>query len=218
MRVRVCLLAIAAISGPACFKELPPVPGDSAETSSESTALTATTSEPPTSSSESSESSTGVGTTDEVESDTDIDPTEGTTTEVAPPEDMGLFACEPEVCDVWERPDCKTACGSLDEAGVCLFALLRDRGVGRGDVRDCEGEVCERTAVALRGGGTDEVRRQSAVELEGGGLGEYKDLKVCNLREPEFFAGCLAELTPACVDFTAWFTKCEGLATACPDD
>lgn len=194
------------------------MPGDSAETASESTAVTTMTGETPTSSSSASEVSSAAATTDAVDSDTDIDPTVAMTTEVAPPEDMGLFACEPKACEVWDRPDCKTACGALDEAGACLFALMRDRGVGRGEVRRCEGEACEVTAVALRGGGTDEVRRQSAVELGGGGLDEYKDLKICELREPEFFAACLVELTPACVDFTAWFTACEALATACPDN
>jgi hypothetical protein len=132
-----------------------------------------------------------------------------------PPPDEGLFACYPEFCDVWAPPSCTEAC-ALDTAGRCLFEQMRDRANRRGDVQVC-GDTCARTVLAIRGGGTDEVERQTATEIGDGGLGDYRDLRRCVLREPEFFAGCIEALTAECVDMMKWFKSCGDTTLVCDD-
>lgn len=203
MRVRV-LSVILAVAIPACFKELPSVPVGSEG----STGMGGTT-EMPTGGIEPGLSSSGAAGT--MISDSDIDM--ATTGSPPPPPDEGLFACNKPDCEVWVPPNCAKGC-TLDPAGTCLFEQLRDRNHARGDVRLC-GDACERTALVIRGGGTEEVQRQTATELGDGGLADYKNLKKCALRESAFFAGCLEMLTADCVDLAQWFTGCEDTPLGC---
>lgn len=207
MRVRAALSVILAVASPACFKELPTVPEGT--TSPEGSTGT---SEAPTEGIESglaSSSSGAAGTMISVDSDIDM-----ASTGDAPPPDEQLFACFQVFCDLWVLPNCAKGC-ELDGAGRCLFEQMRDRATRRGDVRMCGGEGCERTVLAIRGAGTDEVERQTATELGNGGLADYQSHKTCLLREPEYFAGCLEALTAECVDMTKWFKSCEDTPLVC---
>lgn len=206
MRIRVVLSTILAVASPACFKELPTVPEGSEDTGAVGST---STSDAPTEMSESSASSSGAAGT-MIPSDSDVDMA---TTGVVPPPEEQLFACFVEFCDVWVPPNCAKGC-ELDGAGRCLLEQMRDRSTRRGDVRVC-GDTCERTVLAIRGGGTDEVERQTATELGNGGLVDYQPHKKCLLREPEFFAGCLESLTPACVDMAQWFKSCGDTPLVC---
>ena len=202
MRGRVVLWAALLVVDTACFKELPTVPEGTSGTSGETSA--------PTSGSEEGVSSTGGVATTLTSGSSDVD--DPTTGEVPAPPDEGLFACYAEFCEVWEPPSCTQGC-ALDAAGRCLFEQMRDRAHRRADVRVC-GDTCERTAIAVRGGGTDEVERQTASEL-GDELADYRDLKKCVLREPEFFAGCIDTLTAECVDMMKWFKSCDDVPFVC---
>lgn len=186
--------------GGACFKDLPTVPGDSSET-------TAATSSPTTGA---DSSTAGAEVTSAAEMTTDGDML---SSGPATPDVEGLFACVPALCEPWLLPDCDGACGVADAAGQCLLGSMRDRVSGRGEVRVC-GDECVRTAIAVRGGGSDDIKRQTATEV-GEGLAGYTDARRCVLREPEFFAGCLGGLTAACVDPMQWFVSCEAIEQAC---
>lgn len=207
MRIRVVLSVILAVASPACFTELPPI-SEGPEGSGATSSTSAT--DAPTEMSESSLASSGAVET-MISADSDIDV--ATTGEAPPPPDEQLFACYPEFCDVWVPPDCAKGC-SLDGAGRCLFEQLRDRATRRGDVRVC-GDACERTVLAIRGGGTEEVERQTAKELGDEGLVDYQAVKKCLLREPEYFAGCIASLTPECVEIAKWFKSCADTPLVC---
>lgn len=196
-----------AVASPACFKELPTVPEGSEDTGAAGS-MSAT--DAPTEMSESSVSSSGAaGTMNPADSDIDV----ATTGVAPPPPDEQLFACSAAFCDVWVPPNCSKGC-ELDSAGRCLLEQMRDRATRRGDVRVC-GDTCERTALEIRGGGTDEVVRQTATDLGDGGLADYQAPKKCLLREPEYFAGCLESLTPDCVEMAKWFKSCADTPLAC---
>ena len=205
MRIRVVLSVILAVAIPACFKELPTVPEGSEDTGA---AGSTSPTDAPTEMSESSASSSGAATTIPADSDADM-----LTTGDGPPPDEQLFACFAAFCDVWVLPNCAKGC-ELDGAGRCLLEQMRDRATRRGDVRVC-GDGCERTVLAIRGAGTDEVERQTATELGNGGLADYQPHKQCLLREPEFFAGCLESLTPDCVEMAKWFKSCGDTPLVC---
>lgn len=151
----------------------------------------------------------GVGGT-MISADSDIDMA---SSGAQPPPDAGLFACYEADCDVWVLPNCAKGC-TLDAAGTCLLEQMRDRSNRRGDFRVC-GDACERTALVVRGGGTDEVQRQTATELGDGGLDAYRDLKKCVLRDPAFFTGCIEALTAECTDPTKWFVSCSDTELSC---
>ena len=186
------LVVVLAVS--ACFAELPDVP---VESSSSSDGGSTSTGEP---------GATTMSPTGMTESDRDVSSGGEPTTGEAP-EGEGLFACvELQPCAVWTLPACQGPC-SADAAGTCVLERLRDRAEAALRVRQCDGP-CTLDALLLRGNGSALLRRQRATVGADEVLKNYQAPAQCELRPPEFFAGCLESFSAECADPEAWSQDC----------